>query len=158
MNWTRCKRALSDMSEISLLIRINASPERVFEKLSTESGIAEWFTEAAFTVDKSSGELHLQLWGETDFRVTEQTPAHCTVWHCISEDNPWYSTDIKFELRAESDKTVVIFDHSGWPEVSDLYRDCAMSWAYFLESLKSLLEDGTGTPEGVAPICESSTD
>lgn len=144
------------MSQISLLVRIKASPEEVYEKIATSVGVAEWFAEALYTTDKDTGELRLSLWGETDFIVTENSPASRIVWHCTSKDNPWFETDITFELRAESDKTLVVFDHAGWPEISDLYRDCAMSWAYFLESLRSLIEDGSGTPEGVAPECEAS--
>ena len=41
----------------------------------------------------------------------------------------------------------VRFDHLGWAEVTDLFRDCSMSWAYFLESLRTLIEEGRGTPE-----------
>jgi uncharacterized protein YndB with AHSA1/START domain len=145
------------MTQISLLIRIKATPEEVFEQIATSNGLAKWFTEASFSTKEESGELNLQLWGETNFRVTELSPSSRMVWHCTSEDNPWFGTDIIFELRSVSDKTVVTFDHVGWPEVSDLYRDCAMSWAYFLESLRSLIEEGVGTPEGVAPKCETST-
>ena len=60
-----------------------------------------------------------------------------------------------YETLARS-RTVVRFDHLGWPEVTDRFRDCSMSWAYFLESLRSLLEEGRGTPESVAPACEGS--
>lgn len=143
------------MSQISLLIRIQASPEEVYEQLTTSEGIAKWFAEASYSTDKDTAALKLTLWGETDFIVTEQLPPSRIVWHCTSKDNPWFGTDITFELRVESGKTTVIFDHTGWQEISDLYRDCAMSWAYFLESLRSLIEDGTGTPEGVAPECET---
>ncbi len=144
------------MTQISLLIRIKASPEEVYEKISTSEGIAKWFTDASFSKDEDTGELNLQLWGKTDFKVTERSPPSRVVWHCTSEDNPWFGTDIVFDLKTESDRTIVIFDHAGWSETSDLYRDCAMSWAYFLESLRLLIEEGVGTPEGVAPKCEAS--
>jgi len=144
------------MNEISLLIRIHATPEDVFEKIATSDGIAEWFTEASYSTDEETGVLRLQLWGDTDFEVSERSPPSRIVWHCISENNPRFGTDIVFELKTESDKTIVIFDHAGWSEVSHLYRDCAMSWAYFLESLRSSIEEGAGTPEGVAPKCETS--
>jgi len=144
------------MNQISLLIRIKANTEEVFKQISTPDGIAKWFTDASFTTDEKTGGLKLQLWGETDFDVTELSPSSRIVWQCISEDNPWFGTDIIFDLRTESDKTILTFDHVGWPEISDFYRDCTMSWAYFLESLRSLIEEGAGTPEGFAPKCEVS--
>ena len=144
------------MSQISLLIRINADADEVFEKISTASGIAKWFTDANILKDSETGKMKLQLWQETMFDITEFTPSSRIAWHCVSDDNPWYGTNIVFELVAEQGKTIVIFDHTGWPEITEMYRDCAMSWAYFLESLRSLVEEGVGTPEGVAPKCEAS--
>lgn len=144
------------MEQISLLVRINAPLEVVFEKISTSEGIESWFTDAVFSNDQVTGDLNLQLWGNTNFKVVEMSPPSRIVWHCISEDNPWYGTDIVFDLKSESEKIVVIFDHFGWPEISDFYRDCATSWAYFLESLRLLIEEGKGTPEDTAPKCDAS--
>jgi len=141
------------MAQISLLVRIAATPDEIYKYLSTPDGIAKWFTKASFSKNKDSGELNLQLWDNTNFSVTEISTRQELVWHCTSEDDEWFGTDIKFQLRPDSDKTIVIFDHSGWLEVSDFYRDCAMSWAYFLESLRSLIEDGVGTPEEEATEC-----
>ena len=145
----------AQMSQISLLIRINASPEEVYEKLVTSDGIAAWFTEATYSTDKVTEELKLQLWNETNFIVRDHSSPTKVIWHCVSADNPWFGTDIVFKLRAESNKTIVSFDHTGWQEITDLYRDCAMSWAYFLESLRLLIEEGAGTPESIAPSCEA---
>ena len=144
------------MSQISLLVRIKADTDEVYRHLTTSEGIASWFTQATYSSCEETGELRLQLWGETNFLVTEQTPSSTVIWRCTSTDNPWFGTEIKFTLKADSDQTIVVFDHSGWPEISDLFRDCAMSWAYFLESLKTWVEDGIGTPESVAPACEAT--
>ena len=64
--------------------------------------------------------------------------------------------EIAFEFVPEGNRTLVRFDHMGWSEITDRFRDCSMSWAYFLESLRALIEEGEGTPESVAPPCESS--
>jgi len=143
------------MKQISLLVRINATPKKVYTLVASADGIAKWFTSAVLFTNDKTGLLQLQLWGDTDFEVRELSPSSRIVWHCISQDNPWFGTDIIFEFRAESGKTVVTFDHIGWSEINDFYRDCAMSWAYFLESLSSLSEGGEGTPEGVAPPCKT---
>ena len=75
--------------------------------------------------------------------------------HVGDKYNTWYDTEIAFEFLAENDQTLVRFDHLGWPEVMERFRDCSRSWAYFLESLRSLLEEGRGTPEALAPACDS---
>jgi uncharacterized protein YndB with AHSA1/START domain len=157
------------MAGIAHLVRIRASPESVYRLVATTEGIAEWFTEASSADYREGGTLELRFSGEpVSFAVTELTEPSRIVWRCTSEENSWFDTEIAFEFEAEGvgegsgeaegegDRTVVRFDHLGWPEVTDRFRDCSTSWAYFLESLKSLIEEGRGTPESVAPDCEGS--
>jgi len=143
------------MAQISHLVRIRAMPVDVFHRVATTDGIADWFTEAASPGYREGGTLELRFPGErVSFTIAELKEPSRIAWHCTTNENPWFNTDIVFDFAAQGDRTVVRFDHTGWPEVSDLFRDCSMSWAYFLESLRSLLEEGRGTPEGLAPACE----
>ena len=141
------------MAQIAFMVRIAADLPEVYEKVSTAKGIASWFTEASFKVNQQFGSVRLCLWDDVYFVVTESTSPTKISWYCGTAGHPWYATDIGFEFRTVENQTAVVFDHSGWPEVSEHFRDCALSWAYFLESLKSLVETGQGTPEGVAPHC-----
>ncbi len=144
------------MNDISLLIRIQAPRARVYELLASTEGIAQWFTQAKSRDYVEGGKISLIFPDEEiDFNVTTLSKAAKVVWHCVSHNNPWFATDIIFDLQENSGSTTVRFDHAGWPEVDDFFRDCNMSWAYFLESLRLCLEEGEGTPEGVAPPCES---
>jgi uncharacterized protein YndB with AHSA1/START domain len=145
------------MADIALLVRIRATPAEVFQRVATTAGIAEWFTDAASSEYCAGGKLELRFPGETmSFDVTDLTEPSRIVWRCTTRDNSWFDADIAFDFVPDGDRTHVRFDHTGWPEVSDRFRDCSMSWAYFLESLRALLEEGQGTPEGVAPACEST--
>ena len=144
------------MAQISHLVRIRATPVEVFRRVATTEGIAAWFTECSSPDYREGGMLELRFPDQrVTFAVTELRDPSRITWHCTSSENPWFSTDIVFDFEARGDRTIVRFDHRGWPEVSDLFRDCSMSWAYFLESLRSLLEEGRGTPESMAPACES---
>ena len=146
------------MASIALLIRIRATPEDVYSRVATTAGIAQWFTEASSPDYREGGSLELRFSGEPVlFRISEAVEPARIVWRCTSKGNSWFDTDIVFSIAPENEGTLVRFDHLGWPEVSDRFRDCSMSWAYFLESLRSLIEEGRGTPEGVAPPCESAT-
>lgn len=145
------------MAQIAHLVRIRAAPKEVYRRVASTAGIAEWFTEASSPNYREGGTLELRFSGEpVSFTITELTEPSRIVWHCTTEENSWFDTDIAFEFAAQGDHTLVRFDHLGWPEVSDRFRDCSMSWAYFLESLRSLLEDGRGTPERMAPACDNS--
>jgi len=144
------------MAQISHLVRIGATPDEVFRRVATTQGIAKWFTECSSPDYCEGGTLELRFPDQrVSFAITELRKPHRISWHCTSSKNPWFGTDIIFDFAAQGDRTIVRFDHRGWPEVSDLFRDCSMSWAYFLESLRSLLEEGHGTPESMAPDWES---
>ena len=143
------------MAQIAHLVRIRATPESVYRRVASTTGIAEWFTEAASPDYREGGTLELRFPAHrVSFAIAELKEPSRIVWHCTTNKNAWFKTDIIFDFGEQGDRTIVRFDHSGWPEVSDLFRDCSMSWAYFLESLRSLLEEGRGTPESLAPACE----
>jgi hypothetical protein len=145
------------MPQISHLVRIRGTQQAVFNRVATTDGIAQWFTSAFSTDYKKGGTLELRFPDElVMFEVTDFTEPLLISWRCISENNPWFNTEIVFQFDKNGERTIVRFDHRGWPEVSDLFRDCSMSWAYFLESLRTLIEEGRGTPEGIAPACESA--
>lgn len=145
------------MAQIAHLVRIRAAAEEVFRRVATTDGIAEWFTRASSPDYRQGGSLDLHFGDErVSFTIAELVEPARIVWHCTSRDNAWFDTEVVFELATEGERTLVRFDHLGWPEISDHFRDCSLSWAYFLESLRSLLEEGRGTPEGTAPACESS--
>lgn len=145
------------MAQIAHLVRIRASPQDVYQRVATTDGIAAWFTHASASHYCEGGELELRFSDErVSFAITELVEPSRIVWHCITKENSWFDTDIVFEFVPDGERTLVRFDHLGWPEASDRFRDCSMSWAYFLESLRSLVEDGKGTPEDVAPGCEGA--
>ena len=147
------------MAHIAHLVRIQATPERVYQAIASTSGIAEWFTEASSPDYQKGGTLELRFGDEpVSFVINELTEPSRIAWHCTSPENSWFNTDIAFEIEAQGDGALVRFDHLGWPDVSDRFRDCSMSWAYFLESLRSLLEEGRGTPESLAPPCDGVPD
>jgi uncharacterized protein YndB with AHSA1/START domain len=143
------------MAQIAHLVRIRATPKDVYQRVATTKGIAEWFTEASSPDYREGGTLELRFSDEpVAFAIREMKEPTRIVWRCTSEENSWFETDIAFEFVADGDRTIVRFDHLGWSEISDRFRDCSFSWAYFLESLRSLIEEGRGTPESVAPPCE----
>ncbi len=143
------------MAQIAHLVRIHATPEQVYRCIASTTGIGEWFTEASSPDYRKGGTLELRFGGEpVSFEISELTEPSRVVWHCTTPENSWFDTNIAFEIAEQGDGVVVRFDHLGWADVSDRFRDCSMSWAYFLESLRSLLEEGQGTPESMAPPCD----
>lgn len=136
------------MAQISHLQRIKASTADVFQAIATTQGITEWLTTACSDEFTQGGQLALRFPDESvHFTISTLEENARVTWHCISTESPWFNTTISFELISQGDITVVRFDHLGWSTVTDLFRDCSMSWAYFLNSLRLFVEEGRGTPE-----------
>jgi len=133
------------MAQICHLVRIRADIVSTFEALTSNSSIAQWFTStecSSWTVGSSV------VWFEDTTMTTTEIVEHELVHFSVVSGSGWDGTDIIFSLEQLDDgRTIVRFDHTKWNEVSDHLRDCSVSWAYFLESLKQYLETGVGTPE-----------
>ena len=141
------------MSNISHLIRINANTTDTFRAITSSEAISKWFTDTE--CDRWEAGSTVTWFGETDMTITDYKDDECVSLH-VNRGGGWDGTDIRFSVEADADGTIVRFDHSAWDAVTDHFRDCSMSWAYFLESLKQYVETGIGTPEGVASACETA--
>ena len=145
------------MAQISHLLRVNAAPDEVFRLVATTEGISGWLTQASSQDYRKGGALDLRFPDQNvSFVISELEAPSRIKWHCTTSASAWFETDIAFEFVARGDKTIVRFDHLGWPGITDLFRDCSMSWAYFLESLRSLVEQGSGTPEQFTDVSPRS--
>ncbi len=52
-----------------------------------------------------------------------------------------------FELEDHPQEgTLVRFSHGGWASTKGIYANCNFDWAYYLRSLRALVESGEGTP------------
>ena len=67
-------------------------------------------------------------------------------WNCVEGADEWVGTKLDFDLTHKDDETVVLFTHADWRDPSEFMAHCSARWAYFLLSLKSLVETGKGTP------------
>ncbi len=100
--------------------------------------------------ESSEGSKLAFFFGEPEpaavMEVTRLDPARRVQWHCIEGAQEWIGTELAFDLTDERGETVVLFTHAGWRDPTDFMAHCSARWAYFLLSLKSLVEKGRGTP------------
>jgi hypothetical protein len=78
--------------------------------------------------------------------VTRLDPEGFVQWNCIDGPDEWIGTRQSFDLSRQGGDTVVLFTHADWRSSSEFMAHCSARWAYFLFSLKSLVESGKGTP------------
>ena len=140
------------MPDIMHLIRIHASPERVYQAPTTAEGIRNWWTRDAALDAKIGGTVEFRFYegkGVTHVRVDELEASVRVGWKTVSANAPggWDGTTITFDLRAEGSDTVLSFAHRGLRQADEGYALVNTGWAYYLVSLQQYLETGKGTPQ-----------
>jgi uncharacterized protein YndB with AHSA1/START domain len=140
------------MPDIMHLIKINASPELVYQALTTSEGIRNWWTRDA-DLDSTiggEGEFRFGSYGGTHItrvRVVELIPSLRVGWKTTASFRPeWVDTTITFELRADKNGTSILFAHRGFQQADDTYALCTTGWGYYLVSLQQYLQTGEGGP------------
>ncbi|MEU7790579.1 SRPBCC domain-containing protein [Amycolatopsis sp. NPDC049159] len=125
----------------------NATPEKVYEALTTIDGLAGWWTE------KTEGETGVGdviafrfIPGGFDMKVIELDPGRLVRWEVVDGPPEWIGTTIRWDLEQRDDYTIVLFKHEGWREAVEFMHHCSTKWAIYLMSLKQLVETGEGAP------------
>jgi uncharacterized protein YndB with AHSA1/START domain len=125
----------------------SSSPDDVYQALTTIKGLSGWWTTDTSGESKVGGIIQFRFGaGGFDMKVLELDPARRVEWLVAEGPQEWLGTKVIFELRQESDWTILLFKHQGWKEPVEFMHHCSTKWAVFLLSLKSLLETGKGTP------------
>jgi uncharacterized protein YndB with AHSA1/START domain len=136
------------MADILHKLEIKAPRDRVYQALSTQDGLAHWWTHDTKAEPKvgSIAEFTFQKKFVQKMRIDDLQPGKRVAWTAVEGTDEWQGTKITFDLSEENGETVVRFGHRGWREASDFLAHCSYRWAYFLRSLKLYLQEGTGTP------------
>ena len=134
------------MHSILLKIKIETSPEALYNALSTQAGLSSWWTRA----EQEGENFHFFFGPDGGHRVTmrviSSTPGREVRWQCVN--GPWVEKgEFVFLLETTQGGVYLDFAHHGWPETDDFYKHCNAKWGFFLVvSLKDYLETGSGLP------------
>lgn len=140
------------MVDIRHRVGITASPQQVYEALTTKEGLSGWWTRDVRGEEHEGGKLEFYFGGPeaaAEMEVVELVPDHRVVWRCVQGPGEWLDTALTFELKSsggEADETVVLFTHADWREPVEFMHHCSTRWAQFLIGLKAGLEEGQATP------------
>ncbi len=135
------------MHDIMHLIKIHASPERIFEAIATADGIRQWWTRDATIEAKLSGAGEFGFYGKrfvAKVTVAELNPARSLRWKVVNA--AWDGIDIAFDLKADGNDTILVFAHRGFARADEGYASATTRWGFYLLSLKRYLQTRTGMP------------
>ncbi len=137
---------------------IKATAKVVFNAVSTDKGIKEWWSKSS-VIGEREGKLTLLKFDKNNdgnvtdmlFRTTELIPNKKAVWECIENGNPaWIGTKIIYEISEGQNETNLSFSHANYDEKWNGKEPFEMTkggWlGHFLPSLVSFCENGHGQP------------
>ncbi|WP_431216095.1 SRPBCC family protein [Puia sp. P3] len=160
------------MKSIRQNVLIAAPAEKVYRALTTQEGLAGWWTPAA-TARAEVNSIARFPFNFPDFEYAKEMKVTVlknnarVEWECIAGADEWIGTTISFTLEAgdkatlgndhpellgqleqqqSENGTLVIFEHNGWKEYTPQFSECSFTWGQFLRSLKRLCETGKGQP------------
>ena len=125
----------------------DASPDKVYNALTTVDGLAGWWTrDTRGTVDVGDVLEFRFPPGGFDMEVVALDPPTQVRWRVTDGPQEWIGTTVEWDLRQDGAYTIVLFAHRGWADEVELMHHCSTKWASYLLSLKALIETGTGAP------------
>jgi len=143
------------MASYTKTLRIQAPPRKLYEAVSTVPGLKGWWSHN--TVEKN-GDITVRFSGKNfqTLRLLDPTPDKKVIWEWIAQYFPvegttqtdeWVGTRVSFDIQVNPDgSSTLLFTHIGLTPQVACYGICNAGWNHALESLKSYVEQGTGTP------------
>jgi len=133
--------------EKSILIRAQA--EDIFFALTDTDELVKWFPEGATTDPELGGKYDFtweksKVWDHKRGIYTDIIPGTKVSFTWPVADLNQY-TIVTFYLHSEGGYTTVIFSHTGFgfsEEWKNQYCEYAELWSFFLENLRSYIEEG----------------
>lgn len=136
------------MAAIKHLLVIKATPDVVYDAITTQKGLAGWWTVKSTSEEKVGGMNTFAFSAEyyNEMKVLQMTPNTLVEWECLVGDKEWIGTHLYFNLEEKDGTTILRFSHEDWANETDFFGNCNFHWGIYLRSLKTLSETGKGMP------------
>jgi len=136
--------------DIIIGIEIETTAQKLFDALTTDQGIAGWWTKAK--TQGAVGGINEFAFGQgtVTFQVEKLERSRAVGWSAQNVPPDWKGTRVLFELSdgAKAGSVTLRFSHTGFKAETPVVAFTSYAWAQFLRSLKLYLEIGKGEPFG----------
>ncbi|HEU5306910.1 MAG TPA: SRPBCC domain-containing protein [Acidimicrobiia bacterium] len=142
----------SPITDYQKTIRVQASPDVVFDAITTPSGLTAWWTPAEGSGDVG-GELRFSMSAPEPLLIhvdeaARPTSVRWTVTECTFEPD-WVGTRPTFSIvPVDGDASELTFRHVGLTSELECIDMCTRGWDHYLASLRAYVETGRGNPRG----------
>lgn len=158
------------MPDIHQAVVIEASPEKVYDAITSQEGLSGWWTPETVAVPQVNSIARFGFGPDyfKEMRIVELKPFEKVKWVCITGADEWVGTNISFKLEGgdaaslmsshpevkgqleqlqhSSEATLLVFHHDNWKDYTLMFAECSYTWGQFLRSLKLWCEEGKGRP------------
>ncbi len=137
------------MPQIDHEIKISATPERVFEALTTLDGVQGWHTPSATGSGQVGSEWLFTFADHPEFgwRVLASEPFSQVAWACTRGPGDSVGATAAFTLAETADgRTLLEHVHAGWLGTHGNFRKCNTTWRVLLHHLRDYVETGEAAP------------
>ncbi len=138
------------MSDIVQELTIEATPENVFHALTLPDGIAGWWSNYVTADPKVSSltEVRFENGGVFKMEITDLEVGKKVHWRVRLSPHNWEGSTITWDITPISKGAKLLFGQHDLTVGDTGYgiEETHAGWQYFLNSLKSYLGTGKGTP------------
>ncbi len=138
------------MDTIPHVFDVHASPAAVYAAVATQAGLASWWTTKVRADTEVGGEIRFSfppLPFNPRMRIDALDEPTRVAWTCVGDAEGWLNASLRFDLLDHGDGTRMTFRQGyGEPLDDEAFGIFNFNWGYYLESLRSYCESGTGRP------------
>jgi hypothetical protein len=140
------------MTDYETTMRAKASPDALFDALTTVNGLGAWWNPATGT-GETGGELRFIMNAPEPLVVhvdeaTRPAMVQWTVTDCPFLPD-WEGTRPTFTItRVDGNTSELHFRHRGLTAQLECIDMCTRSWDHYMTSLRDYVETGSGSPMG----------
>jgi hypothetical protein len=133
------------MANINHKITINASAKKIYELISTKTGIQKWLTkEDGWKIKgkENLGDTLLFYFGENhhEMKISKLEHEKEVKWTCTVGHPEWVGTSVSFIIESNKDINILHFAHKDWANSSNFFEQCNQVWEGSLIDIKNAAE------------------
>jgi uncharacterized protein YndB with AHSA1/START domain len=137
------------MARIVFELEIDAPAGQVADALTTQHGIAGWWTDDVTLPDGIGATMTLGFpVAPFPFQLrVDEAGERRVAWSSVGAFPPhWAGTKVIWTLTPAPRATTVHFAHDGWASDDGPFASSALTWGRLMDSLKRFAETGTTAP------------
>lgn len=132
------------------LVSIDADADKIYEALSTQKGLASFWTADTHAEPKKGSTARFGFHGPVlEMSVEDLVPQKRVRWLTRGGFDEWKGTSVTWEIKpSKNGSNEVLFSHEGWPDqlpAEDL-ASVNYTWGRIVGRLKKYVESGKPAP------------